>query len=220
MSVSQKKGAISAYPEIVLIIFALALGAVLFGMANNFTAGVKNNYVDEQLEGTPDYVSETLARLAQDCWKLNKKGNAPKSDVCFTVNISSTANITESDFNRYLGCDFLPNNYLNAVDVVDSKCGGQDKVFWALNQTNAEITIKYDAQERRIEFLELSDDCVGSCCIAKCTDECDGLQDDCDNTHLECTPPSPAPPNPLCEDFYLQCNQTVIDICTLCADNC
>lgn len=213
MSICRKKGAISAYPELVLIIFALALGAVLFGMANNYSSSVKNNFVDDQIEGTPDYVSENLARLAQDCWKLNKRGNAPESDVCFTVNVSSTANITESDFNRYLGCDVLPNNYLNAVSIVDNKCGGQDKVFWALNQTNTEITIKYDAKERRIEFLELSDVCLGSCCIAKCTDECNGLKADCDDIHSKCS-------GPLCDTFYADCIQTANDICTLCTDNC
>lgn len=220
MSVSQKKGAISAYPELVLIIFALALGAVLFIMADKYTAGVKNNYVDEKLDGTPDYVSKTLAQLAQDCWKLNKKGNAPESDVCFSLNVSATADFKESDFNKYLGCDYLPNNYLNIENIADNKCGGQDKVFWALSRKNTEVTIKYNAKERRIELLELSDVCVGSCCIAKCTDKCNELKADCDNTHLECSAPPPVPPNPLCDTFYADCIQTANDICTLCADNC
>jgi len=213
MSVSRKKGAISAYPELVLVIFALALGALLFVIANNYTAGVKNSFVESELDGTPDYVSETLARLAGDCWKMNKNGNAPESDVCFTLDVHATDDFTEADFNRYLGCDVLPNNYLNIKDTADNKCGGQDKVFWALSRKDTEVTIKYDAKERRIELLELSDACVGSCCTAKCTDKCNGLKADCEDAHSECS-------GPLCDDFYDQCILTADDICALCADNC
>ena len=213
MSVSQKKGAISAYPELILIIFALALGAVLFTMADKYTGSVKNNFVDEKLNGTVEFVSETLARLAEDCWRLNKNGNAPESDVCFTLNVSATADFKESDFNKYLGCDVLPNNYFNMETPADNSCGGQDKVFWALSNKNTEVTIKYNAKERRIELLELSDACVGSCCTAKCTDKCNGLKADCEDAHSECS-------GPLCDDFYDQCILTADDICALCADNC
>ncbi len=200
----RRKGAIMAYPEIIMIIFALTLGMLLFSMVSKFGIGVKNSFVEDNVVGDPDYVSETLAILTKNCWKLNKKGNSKENDVCYTLIINSTENYTESDFNRYLDCGYLANSYLNIEDVAYDGCGDEDKVYWEIFEKDSEIKITYSASKRRIDIAHTNAICVGVCCIEKCSELCADFMDNCDPADI----------------FYTECVDIAQTLCDTCTENC
>ncbi|MFH1433014.1 MAG: hypothetical protein ABIG84_07405 [archaeon] len=210
---NKKKAAILAYPEVIMIIFALALGILLFSIANKFGSGVKNSFVEDNLEGEPKFVAEYLVTLSQDCWKLNKKGAAPNSDVCFTIKINATDNVTETLFNEFLDCEYLPNNHLNLDNIADNKCGKEDKVYWELIEKDTEVKIAYSASRRRIEIIETDALCLGQCCIAKCDDRCRDFEKNCEEMHSKCS-------GPVCDGMYTECMGTVVVVCDKCIENC
>ncbi|MEA3344039.1 MAG: hypothetical protein U9Q92_07810 [archaeon] len=209
----KKKGAISALPEIILMIFALALGVMLFSIVFKFGAGVKNSFIEDQLDGEPAFVSENLARLAQDCWKLNKRGKSPENDNCFTLKIKSTGNVTESDFNRYLDCNYLPNNFLNLENKTHHKCGKKDKVYWEIYNKDTEIKISYSASRRRIEIVEIDAVCIGACCIEKCHERCRDMNRKCEEMHSKCDGEE-------CDKFHTECTKIAKYVCDNCKDTC
>ncbi len=209
----KKKGAISALPELILMIFALALGVLLFTMAMKFGPGVTNSFLEDNLIGDPDFVSENLAMLAKECWIKNKKGKAPENDLCVTLQVNCTDNFTESGFNEYLNCKYLPNNYLNLEDKTDDDCGEKDKVYWEIYNKDTELRISYSASKRRIEIIETEAICIGICCVRKCDERCHDMTATCDETHSKCS-------GPICDQFYEQCKKIASQVCSMCEENC
>jgi len=209
----RRKGAIMAYPELIMIIFALALGMLLFAMVSKFGIGVKNSFEEDNIIGDPDFVSETLAILAKNCWKLNKKGNSKANDVCYTLTVNSTENYTESDFNRYLDCGYLANSRLNIENESYDGCGKEDKVYWEIFNKDSEVKIAYVALRRRIEIIEMNTVCLGACCVEKCKMSIDDFNNNCEEMHSRC---SGGP----CDVFYENCKKTVSELYVKCTENC
>ncbi|MFH1433201.1 MAG: hypothetical protein ABIG84_08375 [archaeon] len=206
-----KKAAITAYPELIMIIFALALGIMLFSIANNY--GPKNQFTDTHIEGDPDFISEKLAVLAEECWKRNKKGKAPESDVCFTLEVDSDGIFNESLLNHYLDCEYLDNNYLDRELEPYDDCGKENDLYWEVYNTHCTVIISYSASRRRIEIKEENAPCIEGCCITKCTELYDDLVKDCDDARTRCTDGDPA-------IFYSHCKTTADTLLDGCKDNC
>ncbi|MFH1433203.1 MAG: hypothetical protein ABIG84_08385 [archaeon] len=206
-----KKAAITAYPELIMMIFALALGIMLFSIANNY--GAKNHFTDTQIAGEPDYVTEKLAVLAEECWKRNKKGTSPDSDVCFTLDVDSDGIFNESLLNQHLDCEYLKNNHLDQELEPYDDCGKENDLYWEVYNTRSTITISYSASRRRIEIKEENAPCIEGCCITKCTELYDDLLKDCDDARSRCTDGTP-------DTHFSLCKATADSLFADCKDNC
>lgn len=142
--------------ELYIIVIGLVATALLFVIVYNYYPLLEGQ---KQLETGPENIARKLADESMKCWERHRLGLDIRSEVCNSIDIRTSAVVSEEMFTKYLDCKKLPN----------ALCGGkqcncnsslfseqeQDKVRWLLENNETTIKIIYDANSRQISILDI-----------------------------------------------------------------
>jgi len=145
-----KKGIIEAIPGYFYILIALLIGGIMIMFLLQFL-GEKSFIISQ--------IPKNIAKLAHDCWKLNRYGMNTESSVCFVMNISDITN--ESEITKYLKCEELPNNlcYPDNCSFCTSKYAINNDSLEAFIENSGYIKIAYVDKRIVISSLECDNSC-------------------------------------------------------------
>lgn len=133
------------------LMISAAIGLIIVMVSLLFNLWPKEGQT--RVIGSKDEISKLLAEKSMECFKKHRFGADPKSDVCFTLEMSSDELITESDITRFLNCEYLPNNDCpECEDCVSKRLTDQNKLIYKVDKPHTFFKISYIGKLRKVEI--------------------------------------------------------------------
>jgi len=151
------KGILESVPQFFYIVIAIVVALLLFGMLFQFFGQFKKSE-EISISGNKDDVAKKITTYIQECWRDNREGLNPNSDVCRIIDMNSTEIVKEYDVTKHLDCKLIPNDRCDPDDCSSCKSPDypeQDKLIWDVQDKEGKIKISYSGSDRRIEVVQI-----------------------------------------------------------------